>query len=239
MTDERIRERLRVDVPTLEPDPAFLGMLAHRSAAAPTAAPRSTRSAGLRLALATGSVAVIATATWAAGVPTGGGVPHSPADRPSPSGPAGTPSPGDVGTPHSDVATPGSPLSPGLPGDSSSSPSGRATDPEGADRDRGTGGRPGDRGHRGKDHAGGGDKKGPKKPEGGKPGKPGKAGKPAGQSGGQSGGQSTPPASGVPGPPAPGLSAPKPQDPLPEDLDAIAPELLPESAKDDDKADRD
>ncbi|MBM7515891.1 hypothetical protein [Nocardioides nitrophenolicus] len=134
MTHERATERLRVDVPTLEPDPAFLGMLTHLSATSQATLPRSTRSAGFRLVLATGSVAVIAAATWAAGVPTGGGVPHSPADSPTRIGPSGTPSPGDVGTPHSDVTTtPGSPLSPGLPGSTPSSDSEHAADPGGAD----------------------------------------------------------------------------------------------------------
>lgn len=138
MTPERATDRLRVDVPTLEPDPAFLGMLAHLSATSQATAPRSTRSAGFRLVLATGSVAVIAAATWAAGVPTGGGGPHSPADSPSQIGPSGTPSPGDVGTPHSDVTTtPGSPLSPGLPGSSSSSD--HAVDPGDADENRARG----------------------------------------------------------------------------------------------------
>ncbi|GAA4092643.1 hypothetical protein ACFFOS_12815 [Nocardioides kongjuensis] len=140
MTPERATERLRVDVPTLEPDPAFLGMLAHLSATSQAALPRSTRSAGFRLVLATGSVAVIAAATWAAGVPTVGGVPHTPADSPTRIGPSGTPSPGDVGTPHSDVTTtPGSPLSPGLPGGSTSPSSERAVDPGEADEGKGRG----------------------------------------------------------------------------------------------------
>ncbi len=140
MTPERATERLRVDVPTLEPDPAFLGMLAHLSATSQAALPRSTRSAGFRLVLATGSVAVIAAATWAAGVPTVGGVPHTPADSPTRIGPSGTPSPGDVGTPHSDVTTtPGSPLSPGLPGSSTSPSSEHAVDPGEADEGKGRG----------------------------------------------------------------------------------------------------
>ncbi|GAA1501940.1 hypothetical protein [Nocardioides humi] len=131
MTHERPTERLRVDVPTLEPDPAFLGMLAELSATSQAASPRSTRSAGFRMVVATGSVAVIAAATWAAGVPTGGGTPHSPADGPPRIGPTATPSPVDVGTPHSDVTTPpGSPLSPGLPGSSPpASTAEHATDP--------------------------------------------------------------------------------------------------------------
>ncbi|WP_205014217.1 hypothetical protein, partial [Nocardioides albidus] len=62
MTQQRPSERLRVDVPTLEPDPAFLGMLVHLSAGSQTATPRSTRSAGFRMMLATGSVAAIAAA---------------------------------------------------------------------------------------------------------------------------------------------------------------------------------
>ncbi|GAA3517366.1 hypothetical protein [Nocardioides daeguensis] len=140
MTHERATERLRVDVPTLEPDPAFLGMLTHLSATSQATLPRSTRSAGFRVALATGSVAVVATATWAAGVPTNGGVPHTPADSPTRIGPSGTPSPGDVGTPHSDVTTtPGSPLSPGLPGNSTSPSSEHASDPDRAVGGKGRG----------------------------------------------------------------------------------------------------
>ncbi|MDQ6525579.1 hypothetical protein RB608_18315 [Nocardioides sp. LHD-245] len=143
MTQQRPTERLRVDVPTLEPDPAFLGMLTHLSAGSQAASPRSTRSTGLRVVVATGFVAVIATATWAAGIPIGGGSPHSPAERPTRIGPSGTTSPGDVGTPHSDVATPGSPLSPGLPGTSTSSSAEHATDPDGAGGGRDPGGQGG------------------------------------------------------------------------------------------------
>jgi len=136
MSSERRMERLRVDVPTLEPDPAFLDMLAHLSASSvPAAPPRTARSSGLRLVVAMASVAVIAAATWAAGIPTGREIPLSPADAPTQVDPSGSPSPGDVGTPHSDVSTPGSPLSPGLPGiprsssSGSSSPDDRTTDP--------------------------------------------------------------------------------------------------------------
>jgi hypothetical protein len=89
--------------------------------------------------LATAAVAAIAAATWAAGVPTGGETPYSPADAPTQQEPSGPPSPGDVGTPHSDVATsPGSPLSPGLPG-SPSSASEHATDPATGHPGRGKG----------------------------------------------------------------------------------------------------
>ncbi|WP_377323896.1 hypothetical protein ACFJIY_04025 [Pimelobacter simplex] len=134
MSSDRRTERLRVDVPTLEPDPAFLGMLAHLSASSVPAPPRTARSSGLRLVVAMASVAVIAAATWAAGIPTGKEIPLSPADAPTQVDPTGTPSPGDVGTPHSDVSTPGSPLSPGLPGiprssSSSSSSDDRTSDP--------------------------------------------------------------------------------------------------------------
>ncbi|GAA3647588.1 hypothetical protein GCM10022237_03940 [Nocardioides ginsengisoli] len=131
MTHDRRIDRLRVEAPTLEPDPAFLGMLTHLSASSYPAVHRSARSAGLRAVLATAAVAAIAAATWAAGVPTGGETPYSPADAPTQQEPSGPPSPGDVGTPHSDVATsPGSPLSPGLPG-SPSSASEHASDPAG------------------------------------------------------------------------------------------------------------
>lgn len=81
--------------------------------------------------VATASVAVIAAATWAAGTPTGGDIPLSPADSPTQEEPSGPPSHGNVGTPQPDVSTsPGSPLSPGLPGTHSSA-SDRA---RGADR---------------------------------------------------------------------------------------------------------
>lgn len=128
MTSPHRIERLRVDAPTLEPDPVLLGMLADLSASSRPATPRTTRSAGLRIIAATASVAIIAAATWAAGIQTGAETPLSPADRPSPAEISGPPSPGDVGTPHPDVSTsPGSPLSPGLPG-TSSSDSERAAD---------------------------------------------------------------------------------------------------------------
>lgn len=224
MTHERPTERLRVDVPTLEPDPAFLGMLAHLSAGSQAAAPRTTRSAGFRMVVATGSVAVIATATWAAGVPTGGGVPPSPAESPSRIGPSGTPSPGDVGTPHSDVATPGSPLSPGLPGSSSSSAE-HATDPERAGDDQG-------------------ERKGPPAGKGDKAAKGGKSGG-AGKSAGKGKkssppkGPRQPPAVGSGGgPPSADPSPGRPEDPLPEGLDDVGgvdPEVLSGVLKDDGK----
>lgn len=156
MSSDRRMERLRVDVPTLEPDPAFLGMLAHLSASSVPAPPRTARSSGLRLVVAMASVAVIAAATWAAGIPTGKEIPLSPADAPTQVDPTGTPSPGDVGTPHSDVSTPGSPLSPGLPGiprssssssgSGSSSPDDRTSDP-GTDRPGSTPTGPGQQGN--------------------------------------------------------------------------------------------
>ncbi|WP_408898688.1 hypothetical protein ACJ5H2_06165 [Nocardioides sp. R1-1] len=208
MTHERPTERLRVDVPTLEPDPAFLGMLAHLSAGSQAATPRSTRSAGFRMVVATGSVAVIATATWAAGVPTGGGVPHSPAESPSRIGPSGTPSPGDVGTPHSDVATPGSPLSPGLPGSSTSAE--HATDPERGGGDKGE--RKGPRPPAGKSD---------KAPKGGKSGGPGK-GADNGKKSSATKGPRQPPAVGSGGgPPSADPSPGRPQDPQPEGLDDV------------------
>lgn len=124
-------ERLRVAVPTLEPDPVFLGVLAELGSSSQPVAPRAARSAGLRMIVATASVAVIATATWAAGTPSGSDIPLSPADSPTQEEPSGPPSHGNVGTPQPDVSTsPGSPLSPGLPGTHSSA-SDRA---DGADR---------------------------------------------------------------------------------------------------------
>ncbi len=110
-------ERLRVAAPTLEPDPVFLGVLAGLGASSQPVAPRTARSAGLRMIVATASVAVIAAATWATGTPSGGDIPLSPADSPTQEEPSGPPSHGNVGTPQPDVSTsPGSPLSPGLPG---------------------------------------------------------------------------------------------------------------------------
>ncbi len=136
MTKHRT-ERLRVAPPTLEPDPVFLGVLAELGASSQPAAPTTTRSAGLRLVVATATVAAIATATWAAGAPHGRDVPPSPADSPTHQEPAGPPSHGDAGTPQPDVSTvsPGSPLSPGLPG-ASTSGSEHASD-RGQERGRG------------------------------------------------------------------------------------------------------
>lgn len=121
MTDHRTT-RLRVAPPTLEPDPVFLGALAELGASSQPAAPRTTRTAGLRLVVATATVAAIATATWAAGAPRGTDIPLSPADGPTQQEPSGPPSHGEVGTPQPDLSTvsPGSPLSPGLPGASTS-----------------------------------------------------------------------------------------------------------------------
>ncbi|MFC5727888.1 MULTISPECIES: hypothetical protein [Nocardioides] len=118
MTSQHRIERLRVDAPTLEPDSALLGMLADLSASSRPATPRTARSTGLRIIASTASVAVIAAATWAAGIQIGAETPLSPADRPSQQEISGQPSPGDVGTPHPDVSAPGSPPSPGLPGTS-------------------------------------------------------------------------------------------------------------------------
>ncbi|TWG95159.1 hypothetical protein L615_000500001030 [Nocardioides sp. J9] len=113
-------QRLRVAAPTLEPDPVFLGVLAELGASSQPVAPRTARSAGLRMIVATASVAVIAAATWAAEIPHGGDIPLSPADSPAQQEPSGPPSHGNVGTPQPDVSTtPGSPLSPGLPGTTS------------------------------------------------------------------------------------------------------------------------
>ena len=73
------------------------------------------------MVVAVGSIAAIAAATWAAGVPTGGETPLSPADSPAQYGPSTPSSPGVVGPPLSDqTIQPGSPLSPGLPGNTSS-----------------------------------------------------------------------------------------------------------------------
>lgn len=73
------------------------------------------------MVVAAGSIVAIVAATWAAGVPTGGETPLSPADSPTQHGPSAPSSPGVVGPPLSDHAIPpGSPLSPGLPGNTSS-----------------------------------------------------------------------------------------------------------------------
>lgn len=123
MTSLHRTDQLRVAVPTLEPDPVFLNVLAELGASSRPVTPRAARSAGLRMIVATASVAVVATATWAAGSPTGMDTPLSPADSPSHMEPSGPPSHGNVGTPQPDVSnSPGSPLSPGLPGTTSSLP---------------------------------------------------------------------------------------------------------------------
>lgn len=136
MTNHRT-ERLRVAAPTLEPDPVFLGALAELGASSQPSTPRTTRTAGLRLVVATATVAAIATATWAAGTPHGTDIPLSPADGPTQQEPSGPPSHGDAGTPQPGVSTgsPGSPLSPGLPG-ASTSGSEHASE-RGRDRGRG------------------------------------------------------------------------------------------------------
>ncbi len=119
MTSQHRTHQLRVDAPTLEPDVVFLGMLADLSASSRAAGPRTARSAGLRMIVATASVAVVAAATWAGG--NGMETPLSPADAPSQQEPSGPPSHGDVATPQRDVSiSPGSPVSPGLPGTPSS-----------------------------------------------------------------------------------------------------------------------
>lgn len=116
MANDHRSPQLRVAPLTLEPDPVFLAMLANLSASSRPASIRTARSAGLRMIVATASVAVIATATWASGVSMGS-TPLSPADSPAQLEPSDRPSPGDVATPQSDVSTsPGSPVSPGLPG---------------------------------------------------------------------------------------------------------------------------
>ena len=114
-------ERLRVAAPTLEPDPVFLGVLTELGASSRAAAPSTARSAGLRMIVATASVGVIATATWAAGAPIGRDTPLSPTDSPTQVEPSGPPSPGNVGTPQPDVSTtPRRPRSPGLAGHATS-----------------------------------------------------------------------------------------------------------------------
>lgn len=168
MTSHR-SDRLRVAAPTLEPDPVFLDMLAGVGASSVPATPRTARSAGLRLVVATATVAAIASATWAAGHTIGGDVPLSPADRPTQEEPSRPPSPGNVGTPQPDVPNPpGSPLSPGLPGTPSFG-SERAVDP--GRRDQAPGPAKGQQ-----------DRPGPNQPGGRPSGRPG--GKPSGSPGG-------------------------------------------------------
>lgn len=145
-------DRLRVAAPTLEPDPVLLALMAEASASSRPAAPRTARPAGLRLIVATASVAAIAAATWAAGIPIGTDIPLSPADAPTQEEPSGPPSPGNVGSPQPDVSDlPGSPVSPGLPGNTSS-PSGRPADPPGLGPD-GPGLHKGHDQGKGQDHA--------------------------------------------------------------------------------------
>lgn len=96
--------------------------------------------------VATASVAVIAAATWAAGIPSGSDIPLSPADSPTQEEPSGPPSHGNVGTPQPDVSTsPGSPLSPGLPGTHSSASDRAAGSERAAERARIPADRPGKR----------------------------------------------------------------------------------------------
>lgn len=121
MTSQHTTRRLRVGIPTLEPDPVFLGMLADLSASSRPAAPRTTRSAGLRLIAATASVATIVAATWAAGIQTSVETPLPSAGSPAQEDMSGPSSHGDTGSPQSGVSTsPGSPTSPGLPGTNTS-----------------------------------------------------------------------------------------------------------------------
>lgn len=107
---------LRVDVPTLEPDPVFLGMLADLSASSRPTVHKTARSTGLRLVAAMASVAVVAGATWAAGLHTGRETPLSPAPLVAPTETGTTPSPGPTATPHSGGASvTGDSLSPESP----------------------------------------------------------------------------------------------------------------------------
>ncbi len=126
MTNRNRTGRLRVDVPTLEPDPALLERLVMASASS-TPARRPARPAGIRLLVAAASVAMIGATTWVAGAIPGTESPLGPAMQPT-HGPS-APSPGgESGAPHPDDSTsPGSPLSPGLPGNTSGS---QAASPE-------------------------------------------------------------------------------------------------------------
>lgn len=120
MARER-REALRVDVPTLEPDPVFLARLSALSrSSAP--APRAVRRHGVRALAAAATVAVVGTTSWAAGaLPGTDDAPASPA-REITTAPTELSSPGGVGSPQPDDAfSPGGPLSPGPPGEHSTS----------------------------------------------------------------------------------------------------------------------
>lgn len=87
-------ERLRVDVPTLEPDPALLSRLVAASATAPM----PSRAALPRVLLAAASVAVIAVTAWGISqLPDGGSPPPSPVQSPGRGQVTPTPSRGHGG----------------------------------------------------------------------------------------------------------------------------------------------
>lgn len=115
-------ERLRVDVPTLEPDPVLLSRLVAASATAST----PSRAALPRVLLAAASVAAIAVTAWGIShLPDGGPPPPSPVQSPgrglvTPTPPSDhsegtTPEPGASTDP--DAHAPTSPASGSTPGD--------------------------------------------------------------------------------------------------------------------------
>ena len=91
-------ERLRVEVPTLEPDPILLHQLVTlSSASAPSSTP--SRASSMKVLLAAAGVAVVATTTWAAGAVPGKLFPPRPASHPHtvvpPTAASTAPSPSD------------------------------------------------------------------------------------------------------------------------------------------------
>jgi len=117
-------ERLRVDVPTLEPDPVLLSRLAAASAAA-SASTRPVHGPGTtlpRMLLAAASVAAVAVTAWGVSHLPGGGSPPTPVQSPgrAPHSPSSSPDrdggtvPGASTGPDDDVPT--SPASGPLPG---------------------------------------------------------------------------------------------------------------------------
>ncbi|MCA1983617.1 hypothetical protein [Nocardioides nematodiphilus] len=73
--------RLRVEVPTLEPDAVLLDQLVSLSSASAPAA-TSSRASSMKVLLAAAGVAAVATTTWAAGAVPGSLLPARPAPHP-------------------------------------------------------------------------------------------------------------------------------------------------------------
>lgn len=81
MTSKHSIEGLRVDVPTLEPDPVLLAQLVQLSSAKAPAA-TSSRASSVKVLLAAVGVAAVTATTWAAGAVPGVPSPIRPAHHP-------------------------------------------------------------------------------------------------------------------------------------------------------------